>query len=109
MKVGSLVECIIGYTSCKAKFPNVNVPLKGNHYHVRGFISPTHEEINYFGLTSSVYIYLDEIKNTAVKDNFSNIVREPGFQIRSFREIQLPDSLEAEIKEMLTQPILIPA
>lgn len=87
MKVGSIVECVDNvYTS----LPKVVLPVKGKKYIIRNIFR---------GNFGGILVLLEELVNPINQDSGN----EFGYDIKYFREIQLPDDLTEQIQECLTR------
>lgn len=107
MKPGSIVECVKGFMCDRhARAFSTTLPQPGVVYTVREVrVNPTKIKIGTIGRNPGVYVLLGEIVNPKVP----GFNMEPGFAVEHFREVQFPTDLEAEIQELLTEPILIEA
>jgi hypothetical protein len=94
MRVGSYVICIDGKFSPEQLEILSNIPKEGDYYTIRDIVE--YPEMNRIGLR------LEEISCNHVERN-DGAMHEPTFSIFRFRELDVPPSLEAEIKESLNQ------
>ena len=93
MKPGSIVECLKEFAPPRVWPIKIGLPKKGAIYTVtKVCVSGSTPCI---GLAEFPAIYLNGKRVLYIMENF--------------KEVEFPPSLEAEIQEMLTQPILIEA
>lgn len=87
MQVGSLVECIYGFAK-RSVFPHEIQPIIGQIYTVRSF----------YTMKGKRYMRVVEIINKP--DRYSDGLKECGFSIGAFHEIQPPMDVSALFKDI---------
>ena len=101
MQIGSIVICI--EVSAWKMYPEVKIPAVGKRYVVRGFFDNATLSMVDRILNDKTSVYLEEIKNEAVKLG-PFIMHEPSFNQRIFKELLPPvdilKMIEEEIEEL---------
>lgn len=95
MKVGTLVTCVDDKFSAEQLSKLSKTPTEGDYYTIRDIVE--YPKYNRIG------VRLEEISNPPIE--MEDGMHEPTFNIFRFAELEVPPSLEAEIKNIVSTEI----
>lgn len=108
MKVGSLVKCI-ARIPCQyvivGQFGVVQFPSFNTEYIVREVI----DDRGHAYLDDGPHLLLEEIRNSEIHCGSCGAKLEFPFPLRWFRELQSPDDLSEEMKDIISSAGVVPA